>query len=186
MSTPEPLAPELEVLALAAIAKEAEKRGTIVKALIGQRYPDGMRETFRSPVTAAKLGMVYRTDPEPKMVVTDKAALEEHLREFPGNLITDVGVAEQDMPEVLAVLAEHAPHLITETQRLDPTTVDAALAQSRATGTPAAPGIESRKSAGVLTVKPDAGAFEQVGHLIQAGVLTWDARPAIEAAEEAS
>ena len=176
------LAPEVELLALAAIGKEAEKREAVVKALIGQRYPDGRKETFRSPVTGAKVGTVYRTDPDPKMVIVDRQALEDHLRSFPGNLITDVGVAPADMPEALAVLAEHAPHLITETQRLDPTTVDAALAQSRATGEPAAPGIECRKPAGNLTVKPDPAAFEQVGRLIQAGVLTWDARPVLEEA----
>ena len=50
MTAPEPLPPEFELLALAAIAKEAEKREAIVKALIGQRYADGSRETFRSPV----------------------------------------------------------------------------------------------------------------------------------------
>ena len=184
--TAEQLPPELEVLALAAIAKEAEAREKVVKATIGQRYPDGRRETFRSPVTGAKLGMLYRTDPEPKMVITDRAALEEHLRSFPGNLITEIGIAAADMPEALAVLAEHAPGLLTETQRLDPTTVDAALAQSRATGEPAAPGIEKRKPSGSLTVKPDAGAFEQVGHLIRAGVLTWDARPVLTEGEAAS
>lgn len=184
MSDIEPLAPEVEILALAAIEAEVKKRKEMAKALIGQRYPDGHRESFRSPVNAAKLGMVYRSDPEPTWVVTDREALREHLRGFPGNLVVTVTIVPEDMPEALAVLAEHAPGLLTELAELDPDAERAALDQSRATGEAAAPGIELRKASGSLTVKPAVGAFEQVGRLIAAGVLTWDARPVIEQAEQ--
>lgn len=180
MTDPTPLPPEVEALALAAIESEVKKRKTLTKALFGHRYPDGHRETFRSPVGAAKLGQVYRTDPEPQWVVTDRAALEEHLRSFPGNLAVTVTIVPEDMPEALAVLAEHAPGLLTELAELDPEAERAALAQSRATGEPAAPGIGLVKAGGSLTVVPDKGAFDQVGRLIAAGVLTWDARPVLE------
>jgi hypothetical protein len=186
VTTPESLPTEVEALALKALVNEAERREVVAKALFNQRYDEGDRRTFRSPITGAKLGIVYKTDPEPKMVITDRAALEDHLRRDDDNLITEVVIVPEDMPEALAVLAEHAPGLLTEIQRLDPTAVDAVLAQSRKSGVPAAPGIEPRKAAGVLTVKPDAGAYEQVGHLIQAKLLTWDARPVLPAAEEAS
>lgn len=180
---PTPLAPELECLALASIATEAERRKKIAKALIGQAYPDGRRESFRSPVDGSKLGMVLRTDPDPTWVVTDRAALEAHLREFPGNLDVSLEIVAEDMPEALAVLGEHAPGLITETATLRPDAVPAALAQSAATGEAAAPGIERVKASGTLTVKPDAGAFEVVGRMIRAGVLSWDGSRALAAAE---
>ena len=177
------LSPEVELLALAAVAKEIETRTVLVKALIGQRYGDGDKHTFRSPVTGQRLGQVWKTDPNPKMVIVDRDALEEHLRSFPGNLITDVVIDPDRMPEALAVVQEHAPDLLVEVSRLDPTVVDAALAQSRATGQPAAPGIELRKPSGTLTVKPDPGSFEQVSLLVQANLLTWDARPVLPEAE---
>lgn len=183
MSDIEPLPPEVEILALAAIEAEVKKRKEMAKALIGQRYPDGHRESFRSPVTAAKLGMVYRSDPEPTWVVSDRDALRAHLREFPGNLTVTVTILPEDMPEALAVIAEHAPGLLTDLAELDPDAVKAALDQSEATGEPAAPGISRVKPSGVLTAKPAADAMAEVGRLIVAGVLTWDARPVLEQAE---
>lgn len=176
------LPPEVELLALGAVVKEIAARETVLKALIGQGYADGDKHTFRSPLTGQKLGQVWRTDPNPKMVIVDRKLLEEHLMGFPGNVITDVVIADPDMPEALVVLQEHAPQLLTEVQRLDPTAVDAALAQSRETGIPAAPGIEQVKPSGVLTPKPDPAAYEQARLLVQAGALTWDFRPAIEEA----
>lgn len=170
---------EIEALVLATLRKRVNEREKLVKALIGQRYPDGHRESFRTP-DGSKLGMVLRTDPEPEWVITDRDALVEHLSSFPGAMVTEVRIAPEDMPEALAVLAEHAPNLVTETSRLDPAVVDAALAQSRATGQAAAPGIARIKPAGVLTVRPDKVAGEAVERMVAAGQITWDGRPVLE------
>jgi hypothetical protein len=180
---PEPLAPEIEALALAELAKRVKARTDLTKALIGQRYPDGHKETFRSPVDGRKLGIVYRTDPDPQWRVTDRAAFDKEARTYPGNLETVVSIAEEDMPEALAVLAEHAPRLLTETVRLRAGIVEAALAQSEATGQAAAAGIERMKAPGSLTVKPDPAAGSVVEALVNAGLLAWDMRPALPAAE---
>lgn len=177
---------EVELLALKAIENEVVARQKMLKALIGQGYADGDRHNVRSPVDETKLGAVWKTDPEPRWEITDRAALVEHLMSSPGNVDVQVGIAPEDMPEVLAVLAEHAPGLITETAVLDPEAIPAALAQSKATGQPAAPGIARVKPSGVLTVKPAADAIEVVGRLVCAGVLTWDGRPVLEPGQEAS
>lgn len=171
---------EVEALVLAELGKRVKSRTDMVKALVGQRYPDGHKETFRSPLDGAKLGIVYRTDPDPQWRVTDPAALDAELRTYPGNLETVVGIAAEDEPEAFAVLAEHAPHLLTETVRVREGVVEAAVEQSKATGTPAAAGIELVKPAGSLTVKADPGAGPVVERLVAAGVVTWDGQPGLE------
>lgn len=180
--TPVQLAPEIEALVLATAAKRIAERTTLVKALVGQRYPDGHREIVRSPLDGAKLGQVYRTSPEPKWVVTDPDALDADLRSYPGNVETTVEIVG-DRAEVLAVLATHAPHLLEDVTRVRPGVVEAALAQSAATGTPAAAGIAQVTPSGVLTVKPDPKAGAAVERLMQAGLITWDGRPALPAGD---
>ena len=180
----EPLAPELEALVLAELAKRVKSRTDLVKATFGQRYPDGHKETFRSPLDGNKLGIVYRTDPDPQWKITDREALHAHLREYPGNVETVYEIADDQA--AVEVLREHAPHLLVELTRVIPDVVDAALDQSRATGEAAAPGIELVKPAGSLTVKPDPKAGVAVERLVEAGVITWDGRPVLEAGEAAS
>lgn len=185
MTAPEELPAEIESLVLAETVKRVTARDKLNRAVFGQNYADGEKQTFRSPVDGSRIGSVWRTDPDFKWVVTDRAAFEAEMRSFPGNLVTDVGIAPEDMPEALAVLAEHAPSLITETHCLADGVEAAALAQSKATGAAAAAGIECVKPAGTLTVKVDpksgSGAIER---LVSNGLIGWDGRPALPAADE--
>src|SRR5438874_11602102 len=121
--------------------------------------------------------MAWRSAPDPTWTVVDAAALDAELRSYPGNLETVVEIVG-DHAEVLAVLADHAPHLLADVVRVRPGVVEAALAQSAATGMPAAAGIEQVKPGGSLTVKPDAKADEVVERLVAAGLITWDGRAA--------
>lgn len=177
-----PLPPEAEALALAELGKRVKARTDAVKATFSQRYPDGHRETFR--VDGLKLGMIYRSDPDPKWTVTDREALDKHLREFPGNLVTVYEIADEE--SAIDVLHNVAPHLLVEIARVNPAVVQAALDRSAAAGEPAAPGISLVKPSGVLTVKPDAQAGVAVERLVNTGRMTWDARPILEAGEVAS
>ncbi len=186
MTDQTPITAEMEALILAELGKRVKARVDSVKALFGQTYPEGRKETFRSPLDQAKLGIVYRSDPDPQWRVTDPDALDAELRAFPGNLVTDVTIAPDDMPEALAVLADHAPHLLTETVRVADGVVEAALAQSAATGTAAAAGIELRKPGGTLTVKPDPNAGTAVERLVSAGLIEWDGRPVLAPPVEAA
>ncbi len=181
MTEPVQLAPEVEALVLAELGKRVKARTELVKATFSQRYPDGHRESFRAP-DGSKLGQVWRSDPDPRWVVADEQALHAELREFPGNVETVVDIVDHDA--AVQVLREHAPHLLAEVTRVRPEVVAAALAQSAATGRPAAAGIEQVKPSGVLTVKPDPKAGAVVERMVAAGVITWDGRPVLEAAPE--
>ncbi len=172
---------EVESLAYAAIETEAKRRKELGKALLAQHYPDGRTERTRSPL-GEKLGSVLRTDPDPRWMVVDRDALYAHLRTFPDSTETVYEIADETA--AVEVLREHAPHLLVEITRVKQEWVDDAVAQSRATGEPAAPGIERHKDRGVMTVKPDKAAFAAVQRLVEAGRLSWDGRPALPAADE--
>lgn len=60
----------------------------------------------------------------------------------------------------------------------------AALAESKATGVAAAPGISRVRPGGALRVVPDKNAGEAVERLVRAGVITWDGRPVLEQGAE--
>lgn len=179
-----PIAPEVEALVLAELGKRVKARTDSVKAVFGQRYPAGHKETFRSPLDRRlKLGIVYRSDPDPKWQVVDREALHAHLRTFPGNVVTRHEVIG-DEHEVVDILREYAPHLLAEVTVVPEWVVEAALEQSAATGEPAAPGIELRAPSGSLTVRPDVNAGPAIEAMVTAGLFTWDGRPVLPAGDE--
>lgn len=176
---------EIELLVLAELKSRVLSRIEQVKAVVGQRYPEGHRDTFRSPIDDHRLGSVYRTDPDPVWEVTDREALDAELRTYPGALETVYEITDE--AAAVEVLREHAPHLLAEITRVNPDVITAALEQSRTTGKAAAPGISKVKPAGVLTVTTDkktAGLAIEAMH--EQGVITWDGRPAIEQRKAAS
>jgi hypothetical protein len=186
MTTEQParLAPEIEPLVLAVLEKRVAEAKTVARAVIEHRYPDGHRVTVRSPLDDAKLGLVYRTDPDPTWKITDRDALVAHLAQDPDNFefVDDIAGTQE---QVLEVLAEHAPHLLARVERVMPAAVDAALLQAKVGGE-VLPGIERVKPRGSLVVKPDKGAGAVVERMVSAGLITWDGRPAaLPAADEA-
>lgn len=182
MTAPDPLPDEVELLALAELAKRVAARTKTTKAIVGTRYGPGDKHTFRSPLDQRKLGQVWRTDPDAEWVVTDREALHAHLRTFPG--CTETIVAISDDEAAIDVLHEHAPHLLHEITRVREDVIRDALIQSRESGHAVAPGIELRKAPGVLTVRPDAGAGPVIESLQQAGWLAWDGRPVLPPAQK--
>jgi hypothetical protein len=189
----EALAPEVEALVLAELAKRVAASRKTVDATVGQTYPAGRKETFRSP-GGTKLGICYRTDPDPMWIVTDSAALHDALDtpdsdawETVGVLILPSGedVRMQLDDELFLLAQEHAPHLTSTMRVLRESVVGDLIAESRRTGKPAAPGIERVKPRGVFTVKPDrAAAGAAIEEMLAAGLITWDGRPALTSAEQ--
>jgi hypothetical protein len=171
---------EVEALALAELAKQAKSRLDSTKAIIGAGYPDGRKETFRSPLDDRKLGQVWRTDPDPVWTVTDGVALDEHLAQDPDNLETTFEI-NADASELIPLLLEHAPHLVDQVPRVTQAARTAAMAEAKAGQD--IPGIARIKPGGVLTVKPDKDAAEVIGALADARLLTWDGRRALPAAD---
>ncbi len=78
----------------------------------------------------------------------------------------------------------HAPELLVEVTRVKTSAYQDSLDQSKATGKPAAPGINLRKPGGVLTVKPDENAAAAIEGLIGAGLLAWDGRRELPSSDE--
>lgn len=188
MSDVQPVSPEMEALALAELGKRVKATEQMTRAEFAQRYPDGHKETFRSPA-GLKLGQVYRTDPDPVAVVKDREALVRHLMSIPGcseSVMEIVGSEEQ----VIEVLAEHAPHLLAEVTRVPDYVVNnivsAAKAKGAATGPDGnpLPGVVMDKPGGVLIVKTDKDAGRAIEGMVNAGLLTWDGRRAITTGQE--
>lgn len=157
-------------------AKYDEAR-TELAATMGQ----GDRVIARSPLDNTKVGAVYVTDPKPVCRITDQAALTdwmvEHYRE-----LTETGyeICGSDS-EVIAVLFEHAPHLLRQYRRVKPDDMRELRAAAVTLGQPVGPGsevdipgIEVDHPEGVVSCKPDPGALQTVLALHRAGRLQLD------------
>lgn len=179
---PEPLGPDIELLILTVLGKRVAEHVRMAKAVAGADLEDGAKRTVRAP-DGSKLGSIYRTDPDPEWRVVDPEALDRHLRQDPECLeyVDEIaGTHEQ----VLEVLREHAPELLARVERVRVDAIAREVAEARA-GLEPAPGIARVKPAGVLSVRPDKGAAAVVERLVQAGVVSWDGRPALPAGEQA-
>ena len=183
MSTPEPLAPEVRALALASMRQRIEAEEKLVRAEFSTALMAGTTLRFRSPLDDTPLGAVLRTDPKTEWRITDREALHEHLAAFEGCVevaayvaVPGVGLARLDQQdELYRVLSEHAAHLLIEQTEVTTEAVEAAVAQSKATGEPAAPGITKVRPAGSVQVRPSPEAGEAVRRMFAAGALSWDA-----------
>ncbi len=179
---PQPLGPEIRALILATLAKQVAAEEKLVRTEFSGTLMAGTTVRYRSPLDDP-LGAVLRTDPKVEWRVTDPAALDAHLRTFPGCIETTLEISTEDMPEALAVIAEHAPTLLTERTEVALSAVQAALAQSKATGEPAAPGISKVRPGGVIQVRPDKGAAGAVARMVRAGLVDWASVLALDPAE---
>jgi hypothetical protein len=167
---------EIEAIVLAELAKRVKTRQAATKAIVGGRYGAGDKQTFRSPVDDAKLGTVYRSDPDPEWRVVDREALHAHLRQDPTNIESFFEIADE--PTAIDVLRAHAPHLLAEIERVSQAAVDAAVA--RASAGQNVPGVAKVKPEGVLSVRPDRGAGDAISRMVAAGVISWDGTPVLE------
>lgn len=183
MNTPGPLAPEVRALALASMRQRIEAEEKLVRAEFSAALMAGTTLRFRSPLDDTPLGAVLRTDPKTEWRITDRDALIEHLATFTGCVDTvtyvavpSAGLVRLDVTdELYLVLSEYAAHLLIEQDEVRQDAVEATLAESKATGEPAAPGITKVRPSGSVQVRPSSEAGEAVRRLFEANVLSWDA-----------
>ncbi len=170
------LAPEIEPLVLAVLEARVKDAKAAARASIENRYADGDKVTVRSPLDEVKLGTVYRTDPDPRWEIHDRNALAAHLAADPANLeyVDEISGSDE---AVLAVLREHAPHLLARIERVPDSLFHAALAASVSGGIAAAPGIRRVKPRGTLAIRPDKNAGAAIERLVAIGWITYDGRP---------
>jgi hypothetical protein len=164
----------LEALVLAVLEKRVKERIASAKAIAGADIEDGQKRTFRSPLDESKLGLIWRTDPDPSWQITDRDALARWLGEDPRNVeyVDDIAGTDE---QVIEVLREHAPHLLARVERVRQGAINAAVAAA-ANGETPLPGIERVKPRGSLVVRPDKNAGPAIERMVAAGYLTWDGR----------
>lgn len=193
MSSPDNADLFLRTAALKVVSEYTKARYNEAREEVAKQLNKGDRKTVRSPLGDVKVGQVWVTDPKPECVVTDRAALTDWLAEhYPAITKTGYEVIGSQ-PEIVAVLFEHAPHLLREVREIDPDQLREIRANSIAIGTPIGPGgeanmpgIEVREPDGVVTCKPDTGGLQAVMDLYRAGRLDLDGtvRPELEPADE--
>lgn len=173
---PAPTIPlEVEPLVLAVLESRVKDAKAAARASIENRYDDGDKVTVRSPLDEAKLGTVYRTDPDPRWEIHSRDALAEHLARDPDNLefLDDIVGTPAS---VLAVLHEYAPHLLGRVERVKPEAFEQAL-QAAIAGAAPAPGIRRIKPRGSLVIRPDKNAGAAIERLVAMGWISYDGRP---------
>jgi hypothetical protein len=190
----EPLPAEIESIILAELAKRVKERDGATRALFSQRYGDGDKATFRSPLDDTRLGTVYRSDPDAAWVVTNTPAVMDYLHDQSDawETIAEIRLPNGDLvgmdtvDELAVLVREHAPHLYSESRQVKPHAIDELLDQSRRDGKPACAGIERRKPAGRLSVRPAPTAGDAISRMVEAGIVTWDGRVALPEAGESA
>jgi hypothetical protein len=172
---------QTRALLLATLAKRIGEEQKLATAEFSTALAAGVTIRVQSPL-GDPLGSVLRTLPKAEWRVVDRAALEAHLRTFPGCvekvtslLVPGIGWHEVDaLDELAAICRQHAPHLLSEEEQVTAEAVTAAIEQSAATGSPAAPGIERVQPGGSIQVRPAKDASVAVERLVAAGLASWE------------
>lgn len=183
----------LKTAALKVISEYTTDRYNEARAEVAKTLNKGDRKTVRSPLGDVKVGQVWVTDPKPVCAITDRAALTDWLAEhYPATTKTGYEVIGSE-PEIVAVLFEHAPHLLREVRAIDPDQLRELRANSIALGAVVGPGGETdvpgisvSEPDGVVTCKPDTQGLQAVMDLYRAGRLDLDGtvRPELEPADD--
>lgn len=126
-----------------------------------------------------KLGTVSKSFPEPVATITDREALEAHLRETrPDEL--DVDYVLSDLPQVYAILLEHAPNLLTVNENVVPQWMFDLAKKEALIPDRTIPGVTVARPAGTISVRPNAIAHALVDQLLQSSPLLAIESPAQE------
>lgn len=143
----------LLLAALDATAKGAKAMDGQARAIAASDYlAEGERVPIVDPEHGTTLGFVARTVGATTAEVTDEATLTAYLaEEDPDNVETCQAILTDRMPQVINILREHAPHLLTDEQvQLRPWAREAAV--KAAVAGELSPGIEVRRKPGHITI----------------------------------
>ena len=155
----------------------------------------GDRLTITDPFNDdVKIGTVSKTDPVDTAEIADPAAFRDWMAtNYPENVRHQRHITGP-MDEVIRVLAEHAPHLLSERSvEVRPWAADEVLRKSAAAGQAVGPGgeldvpgVTVQKGKPTLQVRPNAKAEQVIDELWASGRLAFDAtfRPQLPASED--
>lgn len=126
------------------------------------------------PVTGEPLGHITHTNPKPKAVVDDEAALLPWMADNKPEALRDETTIEATDEQLLDVLREHAPHLLGSRVTVADWAVNEVLKKSEKDGKPAAPGIKVEQPKGTVSVYPDVSKSDSILDAIRAGLVALD------------
>lgn len=180
MTEPDPL---LSVAALKILSKHTGDRYDEARESAQGVLNPGDRRTVVSPLDGSDLGLVYRAKPEKQAVITDEPALVEWLKahDYPGMVRSSYKITGTEQ-QVVAVLFEHAPHLLRRVENITSDARKALISESRAAGRSKGPSSEldvpgiSVAATGPTYVacKPAEGALLSIYELITSGRIALD------------
>lgn len=132
------------------------------------------RVSARSPIDGKVIGSVTKPISTVKAVVDDEAALMAWMGDNQPDALHDMHVIGGTTEDVIAVLIEHAPHLVESTVVCDKWARDDLLRRSERTGKPAAPGIRVETTDNSARALLEKGAEESILALIVGGWVSLD------------
>lgn len=171
----------LRTAALKVISEFTRARYDEARAELGKELHRGDRLIARSPLDERKIGAVYMTEPKTECRVTDESALKAWMQERYPELCENAYEVIGSEAEVIAVLFEHAPHLLRHSRRVS----SEALRELRAAcvtlgavvgpGNEAdVPGLELHTPDGVVACRPADSSLQAVLDMHRAGVISLD------------
>ena len=125
-----------------------------------------------SPLDGSVLGHITRTKKDPVAYVADEAALMAHIHETTPEGLEDVTVVAATDEQVIAVLREHAPHLLDSEIRIKPYALNEALKSALAGK--AVPGVEIDRPVGTVNTYPGKNAGDAIEAVIRSGRVGLD------------
>lgn len=168
------------LVSLAAAEKDAQRTATADLMEPGEAHP------VRSPINGEFMARVRMSNPKATTVatITDYVALTEWIgREYPDRVSVTPKVSDRTA-DVLAVLAEHAPHLVTLETEYPKWATEEIVKLSAKAGAPVGPGgetdvpgvtVETREGVPSVSVAEKAPEFDAlIVELAQSGRLSLD------------
>lgn len=153
------------------------------KAYVSNLLNRGERLVAVSPLDGRRLATIPKADPKSVPTVTDMAALTDWMvAQHPGLVMDgyEVGGAEH---ELIDVLFEHAPHLLTKVRRIRPEVLAELRRVSEVIGEPVGPagetdipGVDMVSKTPYVTCTPTSDALSVVKDLYAKGIVQLDGR----------
>jgi hypothetical protein len=176
--TAEPTVDVIEVDPDAVVVNKAVLVAALVKSVMGvkkaladeleSRMCKGDKKT--AEIDGDKIGTVSRSFPDPTATITDRAALDAHLRSTRESEL-EYKYTLGDLEEVYAVLIEHSPELLTIEAVVPEWMIDVAKREALAPGR-TIPGITVGRPDGNITIRPNAIADRIVAEVLGASPIT--------------
>lgn len=140
------------------------------KAIATDQYEKGDGKAARAEIDGVdtKLGKLSKSDPAKVATVVDYPTFQAHLRaEYPDKLETEFELG--DTSEIIPVLLEHAPHLLTKHENVIPGWLESNELK-RALSRPV-PGVEVKAPVGVMSITTTPASEALVREMLAASPI---------------